>query len=541
MSGELIATTSAEGLKPLGSQAQRSFELIKSEIEARLGPEHASIFGEPISSTFGDQIDWYASDLGETRAVSALEEDDALAVRNRLGELVEDIRNIGRGLVDSADTDEQRLGEALLNAVEVPDDAAVFARAQGEAWAPVIVNWARVADVQQPVRGVLKAPSRSPSPAALQAKLDAEQEATARAAQATVATASASQRSSFLPWLIPLGWLILLLLSAAILALMLRACSLNLGFTPAFCPAPQTLEEHDPVFAYTDVLRDRIAYLERQIAIKDRVCQPVFEKAEIVPPAAPPQPVQPALAQCPAGQQAIPPEELLLLLDGSGSMEIAASLPEPLSQRYYGTHEQFNALIRRGQERSDAGRQLNYALNSLEQEVRRVPGPNRMNVAQGMLQNLVNSAPPTMPIGMVVFPNCNAVRDLGTFQPNQRAELQRVLGQQRPNARTPLAEAIRLAGTKLRSGTSIEDPANILLVSDGLDSCGGDPCAEARRLRQARPGVKISIIDMGRSIDLQCVADATGGFYVQADRLDSQALNLVMREAAGFEGRGICR
>lgn len=505
MSGELIATTSAEGLKPLGSQAQRSFELIKSEIEARLGPEHASIFGEPISSTFGDQIDWYASDLGETRAVSALEEDDAQAVRNRLGELVEDIRDVGRGLVDSPDTDEQRLGEALLNAVEVPDDDAVFARAQGEAWAPVIVNWARVADVQQPVRGVLKAPSRSPSPAALQAKLDAEQEATARAAQAAVATASTSQRSSFFPWLIPLGWLILLLLSAAILALMLRACSLNLGFTPAFCPIPQTLEEHDPVFAYTDVLRDRIAYLERQIAIKDRVCQPVFEKAEIIPPTAAPQPVQPALAQCPAGQQAVLAEELLVLLDGSGSMDDSASPIVSLSQLFQRT------------------------------------GPSRMDVAKTMLQNVVNSAPPTMPIGMVVFPDCGQVRDLGTFQPHERFELSQVLRRQRPAGGTPLAQAIRLAGTKLRSGTSIEDPANILLVSDGLDSCGGDPCAEARRLRQARPGVKISIIDMGRSIDLQCVADATGGFYVQADRLDSQALNLVMREAAGFEGRGICR
>ncbi|MGZ2257487.1 hypothetical protein [Roseobacter sp. A03A-229] len=549
MSGELITTTTAEGLKPLGSQAQRSFELIRSEVEARFGADHAAIFGEPISSTFGDQIDWYASDLGDIRALADLDEEEAEAVRARLGALVEDIRETGRALVDSAEADEQRLGEALVNAVEVPDETAVFARRSGDGWAPLIVNWARVADVQMPVRGVLKGPSHGPSPSVVPTSSPADDASLARPEEALARTAApvaagAAGSVAFWPWLIGLGWLLLLLISAAIIALMLRACALNLGFTPAFCPAPQTLAQTEPALAYTQVLRDRVALLERQIAIADRVCQPAFEKAEIVPPepVTPiPAPPAPQVAQCAPGLQAIPTEELVVLLDGSGSMEIAASLPEPLSQRYYGTHEQYNALVRRGAQNSPDARRLNNMLQSLEWEVREVPGPNRMSVAQNLLETVITSAPGNMPIGMVVFPNCNAVQDLGTFQPNERGGLLQQLARQRPDGRTPLADAIRLAGGKLQAGATIDDPANMLLISDGLDSCGGDPCAEARRLHQSRPGVKISIIDMGRSVDLQCVADATGGFYVQADRLDRAALNYAMREAAGFEGRGICR
>ena len=54
-----------------------------------------------------------------------------------------------------------------------------------------------------------------------------------------------------------------------------------------------------------------------------------------------------------------------------------------------------------------------------------------------------------------------------------------------------------------------------MIVTDGDDSCGGDPCAEARRVKASRPELVINVVDLSsnpRDRDvLQCIANAGGG------------------------------
>ena len=64
MTGALLVTTSTQGLQPLGSAAQRSFELVATTVRQRLGAEHAALFAEPVVTDHGDQIDWYAQTHG---------------------------------------------------------------------------------------------------------------------------------------------------------------------------------------------------------------------------------------------------------------------------------------------------------------------------------------------------------------------------------------------------------------------------------------------------------------------------------------------
>ncbi len=164
-----------------------------------------------------------------------------------------------------------------------------------------------------------------------------------------------------------------------------------------------------------------------------------------------------------------------------------------------------------------------------------------MEVAQQTLANAIAQAPPAVSIGMAVFNDCSGVQDLGTFDDARRQELTSLVAQQSPRNGTPLAQAILTGLGKVQGGRTVDDPANILLVSDGMDSCGGDPCAAAALVRQQRPGVAINIVDLGASDDLRCVADTTGGFYKQAGRADLAELERTMREAAGYEGQGVCR
>nr|WP_319390339.1 hypothetical protein [uncultured Cohaesibacter sp.] len=51
----------------------------------------------------------------------------------------------------------------------------------------------------------------------------------------------------------------------------------------------------------------------------------------------------------------------------------------------------------------------------------------------------------------------------------------------------------------------------IILVSDGKDTCDGDPCAAARQ----NADIEIDVVSLGGGDALACVANATGGKWLE--------------------------
>ena len=82
MSEAFLTNTSTEGLKPLGTAPQRSFELVSDTVREKLGPAHAALFAEPVPTQYGDRFDWYAPVSG--RATLLADVPDPEAVRARL-------------------------------------------------------------------------------------------------------------------------------------------------------------------------------------------------------------------------------------------------------------------------------------------------------------------------------------------------------------------------------------------------------------------------------------------------------------------------
>lgn len=95
---------------------------------------------------------------------------------------------------------------------------------------------------------------------------------------------------------------------------------------------------------------------------------------------------------------------------------------------------------------------------------------------------------------------------------------QGVVDQFEPTGWTPIEGALREAG-KTFSGH--EDETNrVILVSDGLETCGGDPVAAAEELRRSGVALTIDVVGFGVSGDeseqLRDIAAAGGGEYVDA-------------------------
>jgi hypothetical protein len=175
------------------------------------------------------------------------------------------------------------------------------------------------------------------------------------------------------------------------------------------------------------------------------------------------------------------------------------------------------------------------------ERLRRVPVKDRMEIAKAGLTDAIRRAPAVGRMGLVSFGDCGSggVVDHGTFDPAQRGELVGRIAALKPISGTPLARALAAAASLIAGGTSAADPVNLVVVTDGNDSCQGNPCAVAKALKAQKPGLVINVVDLAGWTDVKCIAQATGGFYKSgAGGID---LKPMLREAAGFEGEGMCR
>lgn len=156
-------------------------------------------------------------------------------------------------------------------------------------------------------------------------------------------------------------------------------------------------------------------------------------------------------------------------------------------------------------------------------------GRTRMEAARTALTDLIDAAPEGAELGLMVYGSevgnsdaekeagCQDIRTLSEVGPVDRTALTEAVEAVQASGWTPIGRSLELAAQELPA----EGPRSIVLVSDGIDSCGDpDPCEVAEEL--AADGVDLAIHTVGFRVDdaaraqLQCVADATGGTYADA-------------------------
>jgi Ca-activated chloride channel family protein len=168
----------------------------------------------------------------------------------------------------------------------------------------------------------------------------------------------------------------------------------------------------------------------------------------------------------------------------------------------------------------------------------------RILEARTAIRNSIPNIAPFRRLGLVIFgpgaeDSCSNIDLRFTPQSNAAPRIISDVDNLSPVGETPLTDAVQEAVDTLGLGN---DPGVVVLLTDGRESCGGDPCALANRLA-ADGRVTVHVIGFkvreqyfqwnghgaknGRTT-ARCLADQTGGKYVSAE--STQELTEALQE-----------
>jgi hypothetical protein len=96
---------------------------------------------------------------------------------------------------------------------------------------------------------------------------------------------------------------------------------------------------------------------------------------------------------------------------------------------------------------------------------------------------------------------------------------------------SPFGSALLEIANVFRPGPDGSYFGNILIITDVGPECGEDPCAAARTIAKQKPGIRVNVVDMENSSELQCVSKETGGtFFTRGSNVDLKDLIRQARE-----------
>lgn len=142
--------------------------------------------------------------------------------------------------------------------------------------------------------------------------------------------------------------------------------------------------------------------------------------------------------------------------------------------------------------------------------------------AKRVLGGLVDGLPDGSAVGLVAYghrreSDCEDVETLLPPGPLDRVKTKALVEKLQPKGKTPITRSLEAAFATL-AGTP--GPATVVLLSDGLETCGGDPCAAVRKAREKRGDLLFHVIGFDVIKEdvssLECAAQAGGGLYLGA-------------------------
>ncbi|KCZ53569.1 hypothetical protein HY29_17010 [Hyphomonas beringensis] len=152
-----------------------------------------------------------------------------------------------------------------------------------------------------------------------------------------------------------------------------------------------------------------------------------------------------------------------------------------------------------------------------------IDGEAKISLARGAFSDLLPRIDASRPVGLVAYghrkrSDCSDIEVIAKPGTSNRDTVNDAVKGITPRGRTPITSALRKAAGLLPG----DGRGSIILVSDGIETCGGDPCALAAELKKQNIDFMAHVVgvDIRKSADkaaLACIADLTGGTYTDVD------------------------
>ncbi|WKN30436.1 VWA domain-containing protein [Porifericola rhodea] len=164
----------------------------------------------------------------------------------------------------------------------------------------------------------------------------------------------------------------------------------------------------------------------------------------------------------------------------------------------------------------------------------------RMDVAKNMLAELVDSLKVDKQLELALrvyghqynlrYKNCQDSKLEVPFAPNNHDRLMAKLRQIQPSGVTPIAYSLEQAANDFTNDPEYRNV--VIIITDGIESCGGDPCAVSLALQEKNIFLKPFVIGLGMDKDYRDEFACVGQYYDARNVNDfRQVLNKVLKQS----------
>lgn len=170
-----------------------------------------------------------------------------------------------------------------------------------------------------------------------------------------------------------------------------------------------------------------------------------------------------------------------------------------------------------------------------------INGQPKISVAADVVKDVSKRWSDKVELGLVTYghrrrSDCTDIETIVKLRAGNARQITRAIRKIKPRGKTPLSAAVLHAAREIGFESR---RSSIVLITDGLENCGLDPCEVARYLRENGLDFRAHVVgydleDENQS-HLRCLADVTGGVYVEAK--DEQELKQALKTVVQKEFR----
>jgi len=154
-----------------------------------------------------------------------------------------------------------------------------------------------------------------------------------------------------------------------------------------------------------------------------------------------------------------------------------------------------------------------------------IRGRTKIELAREALSSVLSEADAAMDIGLIAYGHrvrgqCSDIEMVVPPGPAGQTvpQILNFAGRVNPRGMTPLSESVLRAAQRLGF---TEQAATVVLLTDGIETCGGDPCALGRMLAESGVDFRAHVVGFdltdAEQRQVACLAEETGGMFLAAN------------------------